>query len=153
MSSPSPEALSWVHANRLRAAARELEGLAAEILAIARDGVGSAHLQAAPTYAPLAPEVTGRLAEMLGEVTGAAQRVGGLVGTAPPARETQGARATVAAVSARLGRLEDSLKDLRPERLQAKYGAMPEAVCRELTALCDAMDRAVRDARAVIASL
>lgn len=153
MSTPAPESLSWVHANRLRAAARELEAVVVEILGISQDGVAAGPPSVTPAYHPLDPQVSAKLSEAVAGIPEAARRVSALAGAPPPAPAAQGPRATLAAISARLGRLEDTLKDLHPDRLQARYGAMPGATSRELAELCETMERGVHTAREFIASL
>jgi hypothetical protein len=140
------ETLSWVHAGRLRAAERELSGLLAQMKGILEAG-GSPNEPGAPSYPPLAPETTAELSGKLAEIAGLARRVGELAGPDPASRSTRGPGATRAAFSARLARIEETLKDLYPSRLQAKYGDLPPAIAAELADLCDRMGEQVRQAR------
>jgi hypothetical protein len=139
--------LSWVHAGRLRAAERGLASLLSQIEAIGREGRNPSG-QGAP-YLPLAAEEWTLLAEPLGALAETARRLGALAGdtagAAPPGRA-----ATRAALSARLAQLEETLADLRPARLQARYGALPPDTAAELEALCGRMEAQLAEARRVL---
>jgi hypothetical protein len=144
---PDPDPLSWVHAGRLRAAERELTGLTAQIIAIGRDGRNPAGTGAG--YTPLKEETWTPLSDLLRDIAGDARRVGELAG-APAAAGVQGEPSTRAAVSARLSQLEEVLRDLHPDRLQARYGELPAAVAAELAELCARMEGRLRAARALL---
>ena len=124
--------LSSIHAGRLRAAERELTALVGQISAIARDGANPNG--SGPPYSPLPPEQWDELARALEDLAASARQVGALAG--PSAQAVHGAAATRAALSARLAHVEDTLRDLDPERLQARYGELPDRVAEDLSSLC-----------------
>lgn len=145
MSASAP--LSQLHASRLRAAARELQGLLEQVRAIALEGRNASGAE--PTYTPLAPERGVPLAAALDELAEQAARVAALAGTPEPVKRP-GEAATRVAVSARLARLEETLKDLHPDLLQEKYGNLPPAVAAELGELCAGMAGLLIQARAAL---
>lgn len=142
--------LSWVHAGRLRAAERELLALVAELQGIAQEGQPRAVSANAHRYTPLAEAVRDPFTQSLTRLSEAAHRVGELAGPDPQAQAAHGPGATRMALSSRLARLEDTFKDLDPDRLQARYGDLPPAVAGELQQLCIHMREIAREARGII---
>ena len=141
--------LSWVHAGRLRAAARELVEMVAQLTAIAGEGQEPAR-RGTQSFTPLPTPVGVAFTAQVAEIGAAARRVEELAGPEAVAAAPPNLGATRAALNARLGRLEDTLRDLDPARLQAKYGDLPPTVAAELRTLCDGMAERVRDARAIL---
>jgi len=121
--------VGWVHAGRLRAAERELLGLLGQVAAIAGEGRNPS-ASGAP-YTPLAAEAWQALGEVLQELAACARQLGELAGPSTGGA-VQGLGATRAAVSARLAQMEDSLKDIDPARLQARYGDLPPGAAARL---------------------
>jgi hypothetical protein len=136
--------LSSIHAGRLRAAERELSALLGQITAIGRDGANPNG--SGPPYTPLPASDWAALAEALAALAAAAREVGALAGSPGPGA-VHGINATRAALSARLAHVEDTLRDLGPDRLQARYGELPETAVQELQRLCLTMEQQVASAR------
>jgi hypothetical protein len=138
--------LSSIHAGRLRAAERELTALVSQIAAIARDGANPNG--AGPPYSPLPPEQWEKLARALDDLAASARQVGALGG--PSAQAVHGPAATRSALSARLAHVEDTLRDLDPDRLQARYGDLPDPISEELSGITARMQDHLRAARAAL---
>jgi hypothetical protein len=125
-----------------------LQTLAAQLQMIGRDGKNPAGRP--PDFTPLPPEIWTRLETILGGIEAAAGRLNALAGPDPTSGGPQGPGATRAAVNARLGHGSDTLADLRPDRLQARYGALPPPAAQELERICGELEELLGAARAAI---
>ena len=144
-----PDKLSRVHAGRLRAAERELTDLLAQMTLIGRDGRSPDGR--GPGSVPLQAERWERLESVLDRMASAARRIAALAGAPGEAAARRGPGATRAALNARLAQAEEVLRDLRPDRLQARYGDLPPAVAEDLAGLCAQLEALVAEARSLLA--
>lgn len=149
MSSPdtpkTESVVPWVHAGRLRAAEREIGELVTQALSIAREGRAAAPV-APVAYVALPPAHAEELLETLREAEVLRARLRALAGPDPTAT-ARGRQSGRAAVSARLAQLEDVLRDLQPERLQARYGELPAEAAGEIRAICEGLAAMLQAAR------
>jgi hypothetical protein len=144
----SATTIPWVHAGRLRAAEREIGELVTQALSIAREGRAAA--PAAPVaYVPVPPAQAEELETTLRGADALRERLRTLAGP-DPATTARGRQSGRAAVSARLAQLEDVLRDLQPERLQARYGELPPEALAEIRAICDGLAELLQAARKVL---
>jgi hypothetical protein len=129
-----PVALAWAHAGRLRAAERELTTLLAQVGGLGRDGRNPSGQ--GPNYAPLAGNVWDPLSDLLDEIASSARKVGRMAGPVGAVSAVHGPSATRSAILQRLTQMEDMLKELDPDRLEAKFGALPTSVANDLREQC-----------------
>jgi hypothetical protein len=131
-------------ATRIRLLLREVRSLIGEVVAIAKTGRAAAPASGT-AYAPLQEALAGDVEHSLAPAATMAEALEQALGVGAP--QLRPARP---AVSARLAELEELSRSLRPEQLEARYGALPPEAGEALRRMAEELDRCVRAARMVL---